>query len=363
MKKLQIDQLKRWFVSQRRDLPWREHPTPYAVWVSEVMLQQTQVSVVIPYFERWMMMFPTIRDLALAPLDAIIKEWEGLGYYSRARNLHEGARYVLEHHQGELPASEVELQKIKGLGPYTIGAILSFAFHKRKAAVDGNVLRVLARYYGLSDDISLTKSVKKIQLLAQTLLPEEEPWIISEALIELGATVCTRKPKCNECPLRGSCVAFASGKTDSLPVKSAKAATTNLYRAVAVVMHEKHLLVRRGLKGEIMSDLHEFPYFELDKAEDDVDDLQRRVQCDLKLDVKWKESLSPVKHSFTRYRAHLFPHLFHAKTATRVVGYDWISLEALQNLAFSSGHRRIYTNALKCFQRGDAETQRRREEK
>lgn len=349
MNPIEINKLKKWFIAHRRDLPWRDNPAPYAVWVSEVMLQQTQVAVVIRYFERWMKLFPTIRDLASAPVDKVIKEWEGLGYYSRARNLHEGAKYVLEHHNGQLPASEADLKKIKGLGPYTIGAILSFAFHQRRAAVDGNVLRVLARYYCLSDDISQSRSVKKIHHLAQTLLPENEPWLVSEALIELGATICGRKPKCLDCPLKNSCRAFAQGMTDTLPFKSVKTKTTPLYRTVAVVMHQDRFLVRRGLKGEIMSDLHEFPYFDLKQAQADVKDLQFRLQTDLKLDVELKRSLSQVKHSFTRYRAQLFPHLFFAKDVVNVPGYEWVTFEGLKSLAFSSGHRRIYLEILRTL--------------
>jgi A/G-specific adenine glycosylase len=183
MQTCEVEKLRSWFLSQRRDLPWRENTTPYAVWVSEIMLQQTQVAVVIPYFQRWMDKFPTICSLAAASIEEVIKEWEGLGYYARARNLHAGAQYVVKNHAGELPETEAELRKIKGLGDYTIGAIRSFAFNHKAATVDGNVLRVLARYYGISDDISKMKSVKKFQGLAQSLLPEIEPWIISESLM------------------------------------------------------------------------------------------------------------------------------------------------------------------------------------
>src|SRR3990167_4180187 len=146
------ESLKRWFFINRRILPWRENPSPYEVWVSEVMLQQTRVSVVIPYFNRWMKHFPTISDLAKASIEAIIKVWEGLGYYSRARNLHEGAKYLLQFHAGELPDSPEHLKKVRGLGPYTIGAIRSFAFKQKAAAIDGNVLRVIARYFSIMEE-------------------------------------------------------------------------------------------------------------------------------------------------------------------------------------------------------------------
>lgn len=343
MEKQEVGKLKEWFLSQRRDLPWREEARPYAVWVSEVMLQQTQVAVVIPYFYRWMERFPTIQALAKAPVEDVLKEWEGLGYYARARNLHEGARYVVEYYAGKLPPEEKLLSKIKGLGAYTVGAILSFAFHQKAAAVDGNVLRVLARYYFISDDICKGKTVKKVQGMAYDLLPEEEPWLISEALIELGATVCTRAPKCMECPLKGSCRGFAEGKASELPVKSAKIATIPLFRAVAVVICDRHVLVSKGEKGKVMADLFEFPYVEMPNAESDIEFQKQWVKKELKLVVDWQKTLPQVRHSFTRYRALLVPQLFKAKELKEVTGFQWHPLESLKKLPFSSGHRRILT--------------------
>lgn len=341
MNKNEVEKLKQWFISQKRDLPWRDEATPYAIWVSEVMLQQTQVSVVIPYFQHWMERFPTIKTLAEASLEDVIKEWEGLGYYSRARNLHEGAQYVVEHHAGELPSTNKELQEIKGLGAYTIGAILSFAFHQKAAAVDGNVLRVLSRYYCLSDDICKAKTVKKFQELAQDFLPEKEPWLVSEALIELGATVCSRNPKCGECPLKFSCQAFAQGKAKELPVKSVKSVTHSLFRAVAVVICNDHILVGQGEKGKLMADLFEFPYCEISNAEMDSEKQRKMIKEKLNLALTWQKTLPQVKHSFTRYRALLIPQLYQTKNLKEVEGFEWHDLEALKKLPFSSGHRRI----------------------
>lgn len=343
MQKREIETLRRWFLAHRRDLPWRTDPQPYAVWVSEIMLQQTQVGVVIPYFERWMQRFPSISALAAAPVEAVIKEWEGLGYYARARNLHAGARYVAAQHGGVLPSTSEELQKIKGLGPYTIGAIQSFAFHQRRAAVDGNVLRVLARYYGVADDISQSKTVKRMQQLAQDLLPENEPWIISEALIELGATLCSKKPKCMECPLKHSCVAYAQGKTAELPHRSPRAATTALFRAVAIVQHQQHFLVSRADKGRIMSDLYEFPYFECGGPAVEAQAVSERVELELGIKAQWQQAFDSEKHSFTRYRAVLYPHLFTTRRMQDVPGYEWLSMEQLKQVPFSAGHRRIFS--------------------
>ncbi len=341
MENREIEKLKAWFLSQRRDLPWREDASPYAVWVSEVMLQQTRVSVVIPYFLRWMEKFPSIEALAKASIEEVVKEWEGLGYYSRARNLHEGARFILKKYSGILPSNATQLKEIKGLGDYTVGAILSFAFHQKAAAVDGNVLRVLARYYCLSDDICKSKTVLKIREKAHHLLPDNEPWLVNEALIELGATLCSRTPKCHECPLNGSCIGYAEGKSGDLPVKSAKQATVSLFRAVAVVACGNHFLVGKGESGKVMADLFQFPFFEADRDDMDAESHTLLVKKELKLTVNWQMALPQVKHSFTRYRALLMPHLYSTKQLKAVEGFEWHTIESLKTLPFSSGHRRI----------------------
>lgn len=334
-----IDNLRRWFLDQRRDMPWRDSPTPYAVWVSEVMLQQTQVAVVIPYFLRWMEQFPTIEILAKASPEQVIKAWEGLGYYSRARNLHAGAQYVLEKHQGLLPDSYEELAKIKGLGPYTIGAILSFAFHQKAAAVDGNVVRVLTRYLGIKDDISKPKTIDNLRNQVLSLLPESEPWVINEALIELGATVCQKKARCTACPLKSECQALKQGIVDQLPYKSAKTQYEKLERTVAVIACRGHFLVRRSEDGEIMKDLHQFLYFD---AVMEPKQLKGKLQQEWTLELNKIDPLEQVNHSFTKYRVKLYPYLCTVKDLTPVKGYDWRSHDDLQQLAFSSGHRRIW---------------------
>lgn len=346
MQQNEVNKLKEWFLSQRRDLPWRENPSPYAVWVSEVMLQQTQVAVVIPYFQRWMERFPTIESLAQASVEEVVKEWEGLGYYSRARNLHEGAQYVVKHYSGVLPAVESQLKEIKGLGTYTVGAILSFAFHQKAAAVDGNVIRVLARYYCLNEDVCKAKTQKKIQEWAHDLLPNNEPWIISEALIELGATVCIKNPKCTTCPLSANCKAFLQGKAQELPLKSLKQPTVALFRGVTVIISDGYVLLRCGGKGKIMADLFEFPYFEMDSLQVDMELHKKWMKEELKLSAKWQQALPQVKHSFTRYRAVLVPHLFESASRKDVPGFTWHSFDSVKKLPFSSGHRRILGNVI-----------------
>jgi A/G-specific adenine glycosylase len=341
-KELDFSRLKAWFIAQKRDLPWRQIEDPYAIWVSEIMLQQTQVTVVIPYFLNWMQQFPTIHHLAKASLDEVIKAWEGLGYYSRARHLHEAAQDLVKRFGGQLPSTEEDLKKIKGLGPYTIGAILSFAFHQKQAAVDGNVMRVLTRYFGLEDDISKSSTGNKLRQLVQTLLPDKEPWIINEAFIELGATVCQRKARCGACPLKDSCIGFKKGVVDRLPVNSKKIKVEYLYRAVAVVQCHSNFLVKRGRKGELMSDLYEFPYFEIGKEAFSPPALQAKIAREYALQVVQKQVLAEVSQGFTHYQAKLYPILFTCQQVKKIEGLDWLPYSSLKRLAFSSGHRRIF---------------------
>lgn len=336
-----INELKKWFSIHKRDLPWRENPSPYRVWVSEIMLQQTQASVVIPYFERWMTRFPTVESLASAPIEEVIKLWEGLGYYARARNLHQGARYVVEKHNGIIPNTAEQLAPIKGLGEYTIGALLSFAFHQRAAAVDGNVIRVLSRYLAIEDDVAKQPTLRKIRAEAQKMLPEQEPWIIVEALIELGATICQKKPKCTECPIRKGCQGFAKGIAQNLPFKSTKSETIALFRLVPIIEHQGSILIRKVGEGEIMSDLHEFPYFETSPESMDKNAVVSKITKELNLNVMFHEELPIESHSFTKYRVKLFPYLLKCAQKKDVKGYQWVDKKQLNELPFSSGHRRV----------------------
>lgn len=337
MQKLPVPLLKDWFMNSRRDLPWRKNSTPYAVWISEVMLQQTQVAVVVAYFERWMQRFPTVADLAQASLEEVVKLWEGLGYYSRARNLHRGARYLLQHHGGHLPSTASELEQIPGVGPYTVGAILSFAFRQKAAAVDGNVIRVLTRFAAMDEDSCSSKAKKWVWDYAQSILPEEEPWLIMEGLIELGATICMRQPKCFLCPLASQCLGLKKGIADLLPTKSKKAPITVLKRQVAVILSEGFYLLRKGEKGNLMADLYEFPYVEGEECSLLSDLLAHTFQVTASL----IEELASVQHSFTRYRATLYPSVWKVSERVEVDGYEWIKESNLDQLPFSAGHRKI----------------------
>jgi len=321
-----MQKLKEWFLEYQRDLPWRENRTPYRVWISEVMLQQTQVAVVVPYFLQWMQKFPTIEALAKAPLEEIIKAWEGLGYYSRARNLHRAAQMVMADFQGELPKTPEELAKLPGFGPYTVGALLSFAFQQKAAAVDGNVVRVLSRFFASDKDSTERKHYEALTL---SILSDEAPWVAMEGLIELGATICQRKPKCAECPLMEGCKSYREGKTAEFPLKKKRPATVYLERKVAIIRYQDEILVRQEKEGKIMQGLYEFPYTPL------------KEEFPWDLPLKKLQELPIVKHGFTRYDVTLYPSIYEALEKKILEGYAWKKWHELTLLPFSSGHRRI----------------------
>ncbi len=328
--------LVEWFQRERRDLPWRDDPSPYEVWISEVMLQQTKVDVVIPYYLRWKKLFPNVQSLSEAKRNDVIKAWEGMGYYSRARNLHEGARYVVANYEGRLPCDKKKLEMIKGLGPYTVAAILNFAFKKRAAAIDGNVIRVISRYYGIVDDIAKSKTKKKIRDLVEEILPERDYWIFSEALIELGALVCKKKPFCQRCPLVKSCHSYSRGVQELLPSKQRKICYQALCRSVALIFSERKVLVRKVEEGQMMAGLHEFPYFA-----DSEGALKEKLEREWGIRINYMRSLPEQRHSFTKYRVLLRPQYFESAYFEAPEFYFWASAEDLERLAFSSGHKKI----------------------
>lgn len=336
-----VKALRTWFLDNARDLPWRGNPSPYAVWVSEIMLQQTRVAVVIPYFLRWMERFPTVKALSEAPEEEVLKYWEGLGYYSRVRNLHAGAKQIIADFGGFLPNNPDDLKKIKGIGPYTIGAILSFAFKQKAAAVDGNVLRVLTRFCDCHEDITQAKPAAALRSYAECILPEEEPWIISEALIELGATVCSRDPLCHQCPLASGCLARARSTVNLLPKRPPKAQIQTLHRLVGLITAEEKILIRKVAGKKIMAGLYEFPYIECDQVPEAPDLLVNFIKHSLDLNIREVKSHSSVKHHFTRYQAILYPFRVQCAEPLACSEYEWKSIPELAQCSFPSGHRSL----------------------
>lgn len=321
--------LKLWFEVKKRSLPWRLNPSPYRVWVSEVMLQQTRAATVISYFEKWMARFPSIETLAAAKEWEVLKLWEGLGYYSRARNLYQAAQMLVENHKGQLPRDSKELRKVKGIGSYTASAIMSFAYHKKAAAVDGNVQRVMSRFLCIEEEVDQSKVQKKIEKEVKNFLPEKEPWIVMEALIELGAQVCKKKAECLLCPIRKGCLAYEKGKVSEIPKKRKKQSTIILHRKVFVIECDGAILIHQRKNDQIMAGLCEFPFIEKGEPFFVFEKIKplRKLNC--------------IVHTFTRYKAYLYPEVFRSKTRFSCKEYNWVDLKRLNQLAFSSGHRKI----------------------
>jgi A/G-specific adenine glycosylase len=338
---INLEPLRHWFSNQKRDLPWRDTPTPYAVFISEIMLQQTQVAVVIPYFLRWMERFPNFQTLADSKEEEVLKLWEGLGYYSRARNLHKGAKHISDKWGGVMPKEEVHLKEIPGVGPYTVGAIRAFAFREKAAAVDGNVMRVLSRLFAIREDIGKPKTQNEIRLIAEKILPEQEPWMIAEALIELGAMICKKVPLCQNCPLKHSCKAHQHSLTHILPVKAKKTKITPLYRVVLIIMQNGQVLLRHVPQGEIMAGLHEFPYLETDETDLPLVAVLEEMKDKYQIQAKPIQKLPLTTHGFTRYRVRLTPYILSCSRQNAPQGYFWAAMDQLKALPFSSGHRKI----------------------
>lgn len=257
------DKIISWYSLHKRDLPWRETNNPYYIWLSEVILQQTRVAQGLPYYLKFAETYPTVQHLATAPEDEVLRLWQGLGYYSRARNMHHTARQIVTQYDGRFPDSYQELLKLKGVGSYTAAAIASFAFKEKVAVLDGNVFRVLARTHGLSDDIAAPSSRKIFQELADSLIPEDAPDIFNQAIMEFGAIQCTPlMPDCLFCPLQQACFAFTHGLVQELPVKSkAKAARPRFFHYF-VFTWEGQYYMRKRVTGDIWEGLYDFYLFE-----------------------------------------------------------------------------------------------------
>ncbi len=256
--------LVQWYLQNKRDLPWRDTINPYQIWLSEIMLQQTRVAQGLPYFISFINAFPTVFDLANAEEDQVLKLWQGLGYYSRARNLHATAKYVAHELNGIFPDNYKELLKLKGIGEYTAAAIASFSYNEPVAVLDGNVYRVLSRYFNMDNDISDTKTKKVFQTLAQEVLLKDNPAIFNQAIMEFGALQCVPKnPDCESCVLSNSCAALQYNKVAQFPVKSKKTKVTPKYFNYLILkdITGKFIVQKREGKG-IWENLYEFPLFE-----------------------------------------------------------------------------------------------------
>ena len=333
-----------WYGTDGRDLPWRHTRDPYAIWLSEIMLQQTGVETVIPYYLKFLDQYPTVETLAAAPVEEVIELWAGLGYYRRARNLHAAAKVVVSDHAGDFPASLAELQALPGVGRSTAGAILSIAFDIPAPILDGNVRRVLCRLLALHGDPRSSPAEKQLWQWSEALTSEQRPHDYAQAIMDLGATVCTpRKPACEICPLNELCVAHAEGIAEKLPEGRPKKSLP-LRRQVALILEEygRMLVRRRGLDG-MLGGLWEFPCLELG-ADDKLEPLSQQLA--IELGGEGLHALGSVDHLYSHFRLEVL--LYSARRSadgSRIAEGDdsrWLSYDELQNLALHGAHRKAF---------------------
>jgi A/G-specific adenine glycosylase len=284
-------------------MPWRGEKDPYKIWISEIMLQQTRVDQAWPYFENFMKQFPTVFELADADQQQVLKAWEGLGYYSRARNLHAASKMVVKDYYGELPDSYDEIIKLKGIGPYTAAAITSIAFGKPNAVVDGNVIRVVTRYYGIEDDVRSTKTTRKVQELVNELISPKQPADFNQAMMELGATVCSpSNPDCTGCPLQSGCVATKIAKTDSIPYKSKAKKKPHKEIGVGIIEREDgKVLIALRPEDVMLGGLWEFPGGKQEKGESITQTVERELKEELGVEVHAYKELMNFKHTYSHF--------------------------------------------------------------
>ncbi len=340
-------QLLNWWDDGHADWPWRNGRTPYAIWVAEVMLQQTQIATVIPYYTRWLERFPTVQALAAASLDEVLKLWEGLGYYGRARNLHAAAQTVVNEYGGNLPRTVPELMRLKGIGRYTAGAIASIAYNQPAPILDGNVIRLLSRLTNLPDDVTMTLTKKKLWQLAEEMLPAGRPGDFNQAMMELGQTVClSARPQCSVCPLTAVCRARQQGTQLERPVRPPRKRIPHYDVAARVIWsaNDQFLIAQRPLNG-LLGGLWEFPGGKQEPGETLPQALQREIREELGMTIKVADHITSIKHAYTHFRItlHAF-HAFHAGGVPQHLGVDdhvWVSLIDLDNYAFAVTDRKI----------------------
>ncbi len=335
-----VNQLLTWYDQEKRDLPWRKSSDPYAIWVSEIMLQQTRVETVLDYYRRWMERFPDLKSLAEADLQTVLKIWEGLGYYARAKNLQKAAQRIVDDLGGAFPSSYEQIIDLPGVGPYTAGAIASIAFGLPIPAVDGNVLRVMSRIFALVE-IDKPDTQQAIRNKVQLGFPSGRAGDYTQALMELGALVCLpRNPACMDCPIKSECQAYAQNKQDLWPIRKEKNQVKKVKRQVAVIKNADYILMHQRPAKGLLADLWEFPGVEGGCKKD----FAARFAEEYRLKLKIGKHLLDAKHVFTHlewdlkvYQARLENH----DGLTERTDFQWVHQEELDQLAIPTAFQKI----------------------
>ncbi|MCT8136937.1 A/G-specific adenine glycosylase [Anaerobacillus sp. CMMVII] len=344
------EDLLTWFKGNQRDLPWRLDQDPYKVWVSEIMLQQTRVETVIPFFNRFLDKFPTIEALATAEEGEVLKAWEGLGYYSRARNLQAAVREVHEQYNGVVPDSKTEISKLKGVGPYTSGAILSIAYGKPEPAVDGNVMRVISRIFASYDDISKQKTRVKFEGIISTLISVDDPSSFNQGLMELGALICTpTSPSCSICPVQKHCLAFEEHIQHELPVKAKKKKPKEKKLVCAFIKNVAgEVLIHQRASQGLLANLWEFPNVELTSDAKMEEQLAEFLRNDFDLQTTIGEQIYHVEHVFShlKWDVTIFEVELLSQGITKNERAEWVSAKEIQSYPFPVSHQKIMKHCL-----------------
>jgi len=327
--------LIRWYLENKRDLPWRKTDNPYLIWLSEIMLQQTRVAQGTPYFLSFTANFPTVFDLAAANEEQVLKLWQGLGYYSRARNLHKTAQYVATELSGKFPENYNDLLKLKGVGEYTAAAIASFSYNEAVPVVDGNVFRVLARYFDVETDIAATSAKKEFAALAFELMPKDNPALFNQAIMEFGALQCVPKsPNCSVCIFNTSCAALQKKKVDQLPVKSKKLKVRNrFFNYLVVVDDDKNTIIQKRTAKGIWHNLYEFPLIETEKTED-FDCIANQIQADFFKENEIENISESNSGSIIHKLSHQHLHIKFWKVRVKGTIENGISSETIKTFPF-----------------------------
>jgi A/G-specific adenine glycosylase len=343
-----------WYRCNARDLPWRKTREPYAIWVSEIMLQQTQVATVIPYFERFLVRFPAVRELAAADEHDVLRLWEGLGYYRRARQMHAAARTIVADHGGTFPTDVQAIRDLPGIGRYTAGAIASLAFDAREPILEANTIRLLARLLAYRGDIATASGQKLLWQAAEAILPRRGSGTINQALMELGGQICTpREPACDRCPLSSLCPTKRKGLQDIIPAPRAKPRVEEVHEAAVAIRHGKKVLLLRRGNTKRWAGLWDFPRFEFEASDDSVRDSQisKQVRRLAGVSIKRPQLITVIQHGVTRFRIRL--ECFEAQLAStngnghRVstdatfADHRWVDPKELDGFALSTPARKL----------------------
>lgn len=315
--------LLEWYHKNARVLPWRNAPTPYRVWISEMMLQQTRVDTVIPYYMRFISELPTIEALAAVEEDKLLKLWQGLGYYNRALNLKKAAQILVEENEGKLPSEITELVSLPGIGPYSAGSIASIAFGKAVPAVDGNVLRIMARILAIHEDINNGKIKKQMQEMMIQLIPQKEPGSFNQALMDLGALICipNGEPKCTECPVSKHCIAYGRGISSHIPIKVAKKKRIIDKKTVFIILSKDKYALRKREPGGLLPNLWEFPNEEGYLTENQ----SKCVLKEMGITVKGIKEMKASKHIFSHREWHMKGYFILVETDESTADFVWVT--------------------------------------